>query len=46
MDNPGISAPDALENYSQSVSKINKMSSRLSLLSQKIDLFLSRNKYK
>ena len=37
MDNPEFRA-DALKTISQSVSKINKMSSRLSLLSQKIDL--------
>ena len=37
MDNPEFRT-DALKTISQSVSKINKMSSRLSLLSQKIDL--------
>lgn len=37
MDNPEFQA-DALKTISQSVTKINKMSSRLSLLSQKIDL--------
>ncbi|MHB8139334.1 MAG: XrtA/PEP-CTERM system histidine kinase PrsK [Smithellaceae bacterium] len=37
IDNPEFRA-DALKTISQSVSKINKMSSRLSLLSQKIDL--------
>ena len=37
MDNPDFQA-DALKTMKQSVDKINKMSSRLSLLSQKIDL--------
>ena len=37
MDNPDFQA-DALKTMTQSVAKINKMSSRLSLLSQKIDL--------
>ena len=37
MDNPDFRT-DALKTISQSVSKINKMSNRLSLLSQKIDL--------
>jgi putative PEP-CTERM system histidine kinase len=37
IDNPEFRT-DALKTISQSVSKINKMSSRLSLLSQKIDL--------
>ena len=37
MDNPEFRI-DALKTIAQSVSKINKMSSRLSLLSQKIDL--------
>ena len=37
MDNPEFQA-DALKTMTQSVAKINKMSSRLSLLSQKIDL--------
>ncbi len=41
MDNPEFRA-DALKTISQSVSKINKMNSRLSLLSQKIDLSLRK----
>jgi putative PEP-CTERM system histidine kinase len=43
MDNPEFRA-DALKTISQSVSKINKMSSRLSLLSQKIELSFHETK--
>lgn len=43
MDNPDFQA-DALKTMQQSVDKINKMGSRLSLLSQKIDLSFSETR--